>query len=187
MRWLLLLLLTRSLYAQDSVQDLEPKSRQDRRFASARAVLDRLPGRLLEVLPDVSTTELDAVVGRIVGFTANERRRQAKDLGELMVVAHAVVVAEQGHHVTVMIDAGDGRRSATAAKRRLERLTVQGRQVGSIGLIGTISVLAKAAGSAQLPDRGAMRVEYGRMRALDDGLPPIDATQLLSSELWRAC
>jgi len=89
--------------------------------------------------------------------------------------------------VTVVIDDGDGRRIATAEKRRLERLTVQGRQVGSIGLIGTISVLAKAAGSAELPDRSAMRVLYGRMRALDDGLPPIDATQLLSSELWRAC
>ena len=77
------------------------------------------------MLSDESTAELDAAVGRIVGFTANERRRQAKDLGELMVVAHAVVAAEQGHHVTVMIDDGDGRRIATAERRRLERLLLR--------------------------------------------------------------
>ena len=64
----------RPLYMPETVHDeVLRKSRQDRRFASARAVLDRLPGRLLEVLPDVSTTELDAVVGRIVGFTARTR------------------------------------------------------------------------------------------------------------------
>lgn len=109
------------------------KSRQDRRFASARAVLNRLPAKLLDVLSDESTPALDAVVERIVGFAGNERRRQAKDLGELMVVAHAVVTAEQGHQVTVLIDDGDGRRIATAERRRLERLLRQGREVGSIG------------------------------------------------------
>ncbi|HEY7812076.1 MAG TPA: hypothetical protein VIC62_02490 [Nakamurella sp.] len=137
------------------------KSRHDRRFASARDVLNRLPARLLEVLSDESTAELDAAVGRIVGFTASERRRQAKDLRELMVVAHAVVAAERGHHVTVMIDDGDGRRIATAERRRLERLSLQGREVGSIGLISTMSVLERAAGTAELLDRGAMRALYG--------------------------
>lgn len=92
------------------------KSSRDRRFASARAVLNRLPATLLEVLSDESTLELDAAVQRVVGFAANERRRQAKDLGELMIVAHAVVAAEHGHHVTVLIDDRDGRRIATAEK-----------------------------------------------------------------------
>lgn len=162
------------------------KSRRDRRFASAADVLHRLPARLLEVLSDESTEELDAAVGRIVGFSARERRKQAKDLGELMVVAHAVVAAGQGHHVTVMIDDGGGRRIAIAERRRLERLSAQGRQVGSIGLISTHAVLTNAAGFAELPDKGAMRELYERLRTLDDGLPPIEGTRLLSSDLWRA-
>ena len=53
--------------------------------------------------------------------------------------------------------------------------------MGSIGLIGTMSVVADAAGTPGLPDRDAMRALYGRMRALDDGLPPIEGTHLLSA------
>lgn len=161
------------------------KARSDRRFIAARDVLHRLPARLLEVLSDRSNAELDAAVGRIVGVAANVRRRQAKDLGELMVVAHATVAAEKGHHVTVIIDDGDGRRIATAERRRLERLSTQGRDVGSLSLVSTTTILMGAAGTGELPDRGAMRTLYARMRSLDDGLPPIEATGLLSGDTWR--
>jgi hypothetical protein len=35
-----------------------------------------------------------------------------------------------------------------------------------------------------LPDRAAMRDTYRRLRGLDDGLPPIEKTDLLSDTRW---
>ena len=43
-----------------------------------------------------------------------------------------------------------------------------------------LTVLERAAGTEQLPDRAAMRDTYKRLRGLDDGLPPIEKTSLLS-------
>ena len=142
--------------------EVQRKSRRDQRFASARA---SFTGSLPSSLKCCPTSRPRSWMRQSGGSSASQRtnaERKAKDLGELMVVAHAVVAAEQGHHVTVMIDDGDGRRIATAERRRLERLSAQGRTVGSIGLISTHSVLTGAAGSAELPDRGAMRELYGR-------------------------
>jgi hypothetical protein len=46
------------------------------------------------------------------------------------------------------------------------------------------TVLGRAAGTEHLPDRAAMRDIYTRLRGLDDGLPPIEKTDLLSNALW---
>lgn len=43
-----------------------------------------------------------------------ERMKQGKDLGEIMVIAHAVVAAESGQTVTVLIDDGCGAAVATS-------------------------------------------------------------------------
>ena len=59
-----------------------------------------------------------------------------------------------------------------------------GREVGGIRLISTLTVLERAAGGEHLPDKAAMRDIYRRMRELDDGLPPIDHTKLMSPLLW---
>jgi hypothetical protein len=45
-------------------------------------------------------------------------------------------------------------------------------------------VWRKLAGTQHLPDRAAMRDTYRRLRELDDGLPPIENTNLLSGALW---
>ena len=60
-----------------------------------------------------------------------------------------------------------------------------GREVGSIRLIGTLTVLERAAGGKYLTDKAAMRDVYKRLRELDDGLPPITSTNLLSPSLWN--
>jgi hypothetical protein len=114
----------------------------------------------------------------------NERRRQAKDLGETMVIAHAVVAAESGQAVTILMDDGPGARIATFEISRLQRLRSSGRPVGSLTLASTLTVLGRAAGTEHLPDRSAMRDTYTRLRGLDDGLPPIEKTDLLSPKLW---
>ena len=171
--------------APETVRDeVFRKSRQDDRFRAAAAVWRKLTGRWIQILPDDVTPELAAVVQRISGLPMAERINHAKDLGEIMVIAHAVVAAESGHPAIVLIDDGPGAAIATSEIRRLQRLASSGRAVGSITLASTLTVLGRAAGTEHLPDRAAMRDTYRRLRELDDGLPPIENTDLLSDTLW---
>lgn len=101
-----------------------------------------------------------------------------------MVIAHATVAAEAGHHVSTLIDDEGGRRLAALEAARLERLRTAGAAVGSLRLISTVSVLKKAAGGVYLPDRNAMRDLYGRLRGLDDGLVPLTDTSLMNLPCW---
>ncbi|MGO2932640.1 hypothetical protein [Microbacterium sp.] len=160
------------------------KARRDQRFASAERVMSKLPSRLLEILSDDVTDELAATVHRLAGMPIEQRVRSNKDLGETMVVAHAVVAAERGESVIVLIDDGDGRRMAAREAARLERLRTAGSAVGTVRLIDTLSVLKKAAGREHLPDREAMRDLYARLRGLDDGLVPLSSTGLMDLPCW---
>lgn len=173
------------LSAPETVRDeVLRKSRMDKRFSAASVVWGKLPNSLLEVLPDDYTPELAAAVHRLTGLPMNDRKLQAKDLGEIMVIAHAAVAAEAGSAVTVLIDDGQGVRLAAAEMRRLQRLRADGRNIGSISLISTLTVLERAAGGAHIPDKSAMRDIYKRLCELDDGLLPIEATTLLAPRLW---
>jgi hypothetical protein len=138
----------------------------------------------MEVLSDAHTPELAAVVHRITRLSMEQRVKHPKDLGETMVIAPAVVAAEAGETVTVLIDDGPGARTATAEISRLRRLHTGGRGVGSIRLASTLTVLELAAGGPHVPDKLAMRTIYARLRGLDDGLPPIEKTSLLESPRW---
>jgi hypothetical protein len=172
--------------APETVRDeVLRKAAADPRFRSAERVWNKLPEKYLEILADDETPELNAAVVRISGLPMAERVREGKDLGELMVIAHAAVVAEAGHTVTVLIDDGHGARLATAEIHRLNRLRTARRAVGQIRLVCTRSVLERAAGGKYLPDRSAMREVYARLRACDDGLPPIEQTGLLARELFQ--
>lgn len=139
----------------------------------------------MQILSDDLTPELAAAVHRLTGLHMQERMANSKDLGETMVIAHAVVAAEAGETVTVLVDDGRGAIQATAEIQRLQRMRAAGRDVGSIMLIGTLTVLERAAGGIYLPDKAAMRDVYRRLRELDDGLPPIDRTSLLSPRVWN--
>ena len=50
--------------------------------------------------------------------------------------------------------------------------------------LSTLTVMEAAAGTKHIPDKTTMRQLYGRLRSLDDGLPPIEKTRLLSPDLW---
>jgi hypothetical protein len=174
------------LSAPDAVQaEVFRKSRQDPRFRSAAPTWRKLAPKWIRILPDDQTPELAAVVHRITRQPMSERLRHSKDLGETMVIAHAVVAAEAGATVVVLIDDGLGARMATAEIRRLDRLRANGRPVGSIRLASTLTVLERAAGGEHIPTRDAMRGIYQRLRGLDDGLPPIETTGLLAASRWR--
>jgi hypothetical protein len=173
------------LSAPETVQDeVMRKAAQDARFRTAATTWRKLTSRWIDILSDDATPELAAVVQRVSGLPIDERKRQPKDLGETMVIAHAVVAAESGQVVTVLIDDGPGARFATLEISRLERLRSSGRQVGSVLLASTLTVLERAAGTGHIPDRAAMRATYQRLYELDDGLPPLEKTRLLSPALW---
>lgn len=165
-------------------QEILRKTRSDPRFRAAEPVWRKLTPRWVAVLSDDVTPQLAAAVARISGLPMLDRKKQAKDLGEIMVIAHAVVAAEAGQSVVVLIDDGAGARLATLEINRLNRLHNQGRSVGAIRLAGTLTILQRAAGTEYLPDKARMRAVYDRLRACDDGLPPIDTTGLLSRDVW---
>jgi hypothetical protein len=161
------------------------KAATDPRFRSAEWVWNKLPEKYLEILSDDETPELNVAVARISGLPMAARVREGKDLGEVMVIAHAVVAAEVGHIVTVLIDDTQGARLATAEIHRLNRLRTATPAVGEIRLVSTRLVLKRAAGGEFLSDRSAMREVYTRLRACDDGLPPIEQTDLLAPNLFQ--
>ncbi|WP_227993967.1 hypothetical protein [Pseudactinotalea sp. HY160] len=161
------------------------KARSDERFAAAQRVWSKLPSRLMEVVSDDTTVELAAAVQRLSGMAIDQRLGISRDLGETMVIAHAAVAAGAGEHVIILIDDGAGCRLAAQEARRLGRLQAAGKPVGSISLVDTVTVLERAAGGDHLPDKQSMRELCGRLRSLDDGLPPIETTRLLSRQCWR--
>lgn len=121
------------LSTPESVQDeVLRKARQDGRCRSAAAVWQKLTPKWVQILSDDQTPELAAVVHRITQLPMEERLKHPKDLGETMVIAHAVVAAESGETVTVLIDDGSGARIATSEINRLRRLRTSGQAVGSM-------------------------------------------------------
>lgn len=59
-----------------------------------------------------------------------------------------------------------------------------GATAGQIKLVSTLTVLQRAAGGPHVPSKAEMADIYRRLRGLDDGLPPIETTDLLSPALW---
>lgn len=165
--------------------EIRRKSSGEERFAAAEGVMSKIPDRLLEILFDDANDELTAAVERIGHLPFTERISTSKDLGETMVIAHAAVTAEAGADVIVLVDDGGGRRLAAAEAQRLERQRLAGRHVGSIGVIGTLTVLERAAGQEHLPTRAEMRRLYELFRGLDDGIPPLSTTGLMDLPCWK--
>ncbi|WP_328387521.1 hypothetical protein [Nocardia sp. NBC_00416] len=159
------------------------KARTDRRFEPVEREWSKLTPRWIEVLSD-DWTELDSVGSRLARMPLDERKKHAKDLGELMVVAHALVAAEKGQDVTVIIDEQAGAAMATVEAGNLDRRRAAGKPVGRILVVNTATILEKAVQKNLVKDKTATRSLYRRLRDLDDGLVPIEQTSLLSPTLW---
>lgn len=163
------------------------KARNEERFEPAgKKWLQLEQVRRIHVLSDDVTDDLNRVVQRIDHMPMDRRFRDGKDLGESLVIAHAVVAAERGQQVVVIIDEHRAAAVAIAEAGRLQRLLSQGQAVGSIALINTPRILERAAGRATLPDKAAMRTVYNALRKCDDGLVDIAQTNLLSPALWTS-
>jgi hypothetical protein len=84
------------LCAPETVQaEVLRKSNTDDRFRAAARAWGKLTPGWIDVLSDDATPELAAVVHRVTQQPMHERLGQPKDLGEIMVIAHAVVAAER--------------------------------------------------------------------------------------------
>lgn len=176
----------RRLAAPETVQrEVLDKSRSDRRFAPAHAVWKKLEGSWISVLSDDITPQLESAAQVVVGVPLAQRKRQAKDLGEVMVVTHAVAIAETGQNVQVIIDDGDGVALANAQRQRLDRLRRGGQPVGGLAVFNTHTILEQAAGAKEIPDKAAMRKIYEQLRGCDDGLIDIRQTRLLTPDVWN--
>ena len=167
------------------VEEIRRKSSKDRNFARASRVLDKLPPTLWEVLSDEVTPELNSVVHRISRMPMADRITDGRDLGELMVIAHAVVIAEGGTDAFVFIEDGGGAGIARRQSSLLERRRKAGEPVGALKLINTQTVLKRAVIGGLIKDRAEMRKLYADMRLKDGALVPIDDTDLLSRALWK--
>lgn len=107
--------------------------------------------------------ELDKNVARIVGVPFERRPQRGKDLGEMMVIAHAKTLQGQGKNVIVLIDDGGGQQLAANHQ---------------VAYITTIRILQVAARLGLIQNWGEMRELYMKMEPLDDGLPTVGSPEV---------
>ncbi|MHB1615462.1 MAG: PIN domain-containing protein [Actinomycetes bacterium] len=122
--------------------------------------------RVIVLDDDLSDPTFIQAVSRVAGQPASDRMRDNRDLGEILVIAHALVLVQRGQAIYVLIDDGDGRRRAL----REQNWLVSRAAPGSLSLWSTPQVLRQTA-----PER--WETLYARMRQFDDGLPPLRSIQ----------
>lgn len=120
---------------------------------------------------DLETPELTDAVSRVSGVAAKDRIRDRRSLGEIMVLAHASVLAQQGVAVTVLIDDADGR-----ARCRSEAMWLKNnRHEALLQMRSTPQVLMTASTRTGWIKKGlSWEQVYDQMRQYDDGLVPRD-------------
>lgn len=143
----------------------------DPRFARTGALgtWRKLKGVRVQILDDsIEEQVFAAAVGRVSGVPAADRVRSRKSLGEIMVIAHASVLAQGGETVFVLIDEGDGRRRAAAEANWLRK----NNHPGALVLWSTRQVLEQS-DPEWLGEGTTWQAVYNRMSAFDDGLRPL--------------
>lgn len=83
--------------------------------------------RIAILSDDLTTAPFIAAVTRISGMPAEKRLTDRNSLGEIMVLAHASMLAQAGTDVFVLMDERDGRSRCGREKQWLERHDVPGR------------------------------------------------------------
>jgi hypothetical protein len=141
-------------------------------FEQAGVRLDRLlAGKQLSILDSpVDLPGLGYWVRRLEKTSLAERLNDSKDLGEIIVIAHALRLREQQQRAVVLID-------EVVATKLAKRLGLQ--------VLNTEGVLRRAAGIGAIAHRGEMRSIYERMRPLDGGLVPYEQTELNDRSIYR--
>jgi hypothetical protein len=113
---------------------------------------------------------LATIVYHLSRMPLAERLQMSKDLGELMVIAHAKMRSDRGETVIVIIDEWRGQKFAS--------------QVG-LKVINTERILLMGIKTGHVTDKKHMRTLYEQLRTFDLGLVSIDKTKLLSADVWK--
>lgn len=123
-------------------------------------------GRIVILDDDISPAPFARAISRISGAPAATRIRDKDSLGEILVLAHASVLAQAGEDVFVLIDDRDGRRRAEREIEHLRRTSAS----GSLTLWSTRQVLSRA-DPAWIDGGLTWQTVYKQMLPFDDGLP----------------
>lgn len=156
--------------------DIEVRGKcRDHRFARTGALNKwttlTTAGRIDVLSDELVAGAFTEVIGRISGKPAQQRVREKPSLGEIMVLAHASTLAQEGANAFVLIDEGDGRRRA---RKEIAWLSKTGAP-GSITMWSTVQVLQHAGTQKGWIKHGlTWQQVYAQMRPFDDGLPPLD-------------
>ena len=150
--------------------EIRNKATRDQRFQRTPALSTwkkLVAAGRVQVLDDTVTGSpaFEAAIGRISGTPAKIRVRQSKDLGELMVIAHASVLVQAGMHVRILMDESNGRHKAAIEARWL---IINGHSAGSLTVWSTQQVLK---GAQQAGFIGSWEAVYDQLSPFDDGLP----------------
>ncbi|MEU2247491.1 hypothetical protein [Streptomyces sp. NPDC019224] len=151
-------------------------ARKDKKYPGLKLKWTRLTSsRHIRVLPGLEARTAPARVIEVFedvrGRQVEDALRDAKDLGEAVVVAHGVHYQDEGHEVLVAIDDQGGQ--ALAADRDLEVMTVE-------------DVLVMAIEFGHFSTEGDLKNVYGKLRKFGDGLPSYAQTPLaICYKEWR--
>lgn len=99
----------------------------------------------------------------------------SKDVGETMSTALAHSNLDLGVSVALYVDDGGGQRLASMPRADGLRISI----------INTETLLKLGVRLGLITDRGEMRKIWQQFRDYDDGFPGIEATQLLSTSVWK--
>lgn len=131
------------------------------RFKQCPARLEHLltTGRLTVLVDDIENPRLVQKVEEVAGIPMARRISEPKDLGEVLVIAHALQIQEDGIPVTLLIDDRNGAEKA--------------RELG-LRVVTTEGVLYFCATDDMVENRGQMKAIYENLAQFDDGLPGWD-------------
>lgn len=161
-----------SLLTPETVVEEVNRKAQSSKFAGCDSVLADLisQGHIGMLYDDIQDHDLSHQVRRITGVGAAIRVGESKDLGETMVIAHALKLQASGVDVRVLIDEWRGQKVAIEY---------------GLKVVSTEMILIGAIDLSLITDRGQMRTVYDRLREYDDGLVHITQTALLERERYR--
>lgn len=148
---------------QAVAEEVHVKADQRQRFNSSHArIFDAMTRNgKISILPDsIEDPQLAEATNDVAKMPIAKRLLTSKDLGETMVLAHALKIRRHSTQtVIVLIDEVEGQKRAT--------------QLG-ISLTSTVGILKQSAQLGLVSDRGEMRNTYSKIAEFDDGLPHWD-------------
>ncbi|MEV7969447.1 hypothetical protein AB0O34_26200 [Sphaerisporangium sp. NPDC088356] len=149
---------------------------KDHRYPGLRQRWARLQAsERIQVLPriEVETAHprVVEVIEEIRGIELEQAVRINRDLGEVIVIAHCVRLAEQRRNVMALIDDQGGQ--ALAARWGIPVLTIE-------------NVLTLAIHRGHFPNRADLRKTYDKLREYGDGMLPLEKSGLIEEyQQWE--